>query len=38
VRSGPYKGLFVRVRIAPRNQPTLPYNFEYERFQTEYDF
>lgn len=38
VRPGPYKGLFVRVRIAPRNQPTLPYNFEYQRFQTEYDF
>lgn len=38
VRSGPYKGLSVRVRIAPRNQPTLPYNFEYQRFITEYTF
>jgi hypothetical protein len=38
VRPGPYKGFFVRVRIAPRTQPNLPYNFEYQRFQTEYDF
>jgi hypothetical protein len=38
VRPGPYKGFFVRVRIAPRNQPTLPYRFEYQRFITEYDF
>jgi hypothetical protein len=38
VRSGPYKGFFVRVRIAPRTQPTTPYNFEYQRFITEYDF
>lgn len=38
VRPGPYKGFFVRVRIAPRTQPTLPYNFEYQRFITEYDF
>jgi hypothetical protein len=38
VRPGPYKGFFVRIRIAPRETPTLPYNFEYQRFQTEYDF
>ncbi len=38
VKPGPYKGLFARVRIAPRNQLTLPYNFEYQRFQLEYDF
>jgi hypothetical protein len=38
VRPGPYKGFFVRVRIAPRQQPNLPYNFEYQRFITEYDF
>jgi hypothetical protein len=38
VRPGPYKGFFVRVRIAPRTIPTLPYNFTYERFITEYDF
>ena len=38
VRPGPYKGFFVRVRIAPRTIPTLPYNFEYQRFITEYDF
>lgn len=38
VRPGPYKGLFVRVRLAPRTTPTLPYNFEYQRFITEYDF
>jgi hypothetical protein len=38
VRPGPYHGFFVRVRIAPRQQPTLPYSFEYQRFITEYDF
>ncbi len=38
VRPGPYKGFLVRIRIAPRTQPTVPYNFEYQRFQTEYDF
>ena len=38
VRPGPYKGFFVRVRIAPRTIPTIPYNFEYQRFMTEYDF
>ncbi|MBD5633064.1 MAG: hypothetical protein IAI49_01190, partial [Candidatus Eremiobacteraeota bacterium] len=38
VRPGPYKGFFVRVRIAPRTIPTPPYNFEYQRFITEYDF
>ena len=38
VRPGPYKGFFVRVRIAPRTIPTLPYNFTYQRFITEYDF
>jgi hypothetical protein len=38
VRPGPYKGFFVRVRLAPRTIPTLPYNFTYERFITEYDF
>lgn len=37
VKSGPYKGLFVRVRFAPRQQPSLPYEFQYERFQAEYD-
>jgi hypothetical protein len=36
--SKPYKGLLLRIRIAPRNQPTLPYNFEYQRYQAEYDF
>jgi len=38
VRQGPYKGLFLRVRIAPRQQPILPFGFEYQRFQAEYDF
>jgi hypothetical protein len=38
VRPGPYHGFFVRIRIAPRQQPTLPYGFEYQRFITEYDF
>jgi len=38
VRPGPYRGFFVRVRIAPRQQPTLPYTFEYQRFIAEYDF
>jgi hypothetical protein len=38
VKSGPYHGLFVRVRYAPRTIPAIPYNFQYQRFQTEYDF
>ena len=38
VRPGAYKGFFVRVRIAPRQQATAPFGFEYERFQTEFDF
>lgn len=38
VKPGPYHGVFARIRIAPRQQPTLPYNFEYQRFQLEYDF
>jgi len=41
VRPGPYKGFFFRVRFAPRIQPasaTTPQRFEYQRFQTEYDF
>ena len=38
VRPGPYKGFFVRVRIAPRTVPTVPYTFTYQRFITEYDF
>ncbi len=38
IKAGPYHGLFVRVRIAPRQIPTLPYRFEYQRFITEYDF
>ncbi len=38
VKSGPYHGLLVRVRYAPRTIPVIPYNFQYQRFQTEYDF
>jgi hypothetical protein len=38
VGPGAYKGFFVRVRLAPRQQPTAPYHFEYQRFQTQYDF
>jgi hypothetical protein len=38
VRPGAYKGFFVRFRLAPRQQQTAPFGFEYERFQTEYDF
>jgi hypothetical protein len=38
VRPGPYHGFFVRVRVAPRTIPTLPYNFTYQRYITEYDF
>jgi len=38
VRAGAYKGFFMRVRIAPNHQPAIPFRFEYQRFQTEYDF
>jgi hypothetical protein len=38
VRSGPYKGLFVRYRYADRTQPTLPFDFKYNRAEMEYDF
>jgi len=39
VKSGkPYHGLFARVRFAPRQVPVLPYQFQYQRFQLEYDF
>jgi len=38
VRSGPYHGLLVRVRYASRSVPAIPDNFQYQRFQTEYDF
>jgi hypothetical protein len=39
VKSGkPYHGFFARIRYAPRTIPTLPYNFQYQRFMTEYDF
>jgi hypothetical protein len=38
VRPGPYKGFFARIRIATRQNPTAPFGFEYQRFQTEYDF
>jgi hypothetical protein len=38
VRSGPYRGFFTRVRIATRQNPTAPFGFEYQRFQTEFDF
>ncbi len=34
----PYHGLFARVRYGPRTVPVIPYNFEYQRFQLEYDF
>ena len=39
VKSGqPYHGLFARIRFAPRQVPVLPYSFQYQRFQLEYDF
>ena len=38
VRSGPYRGFFTRVRIATRQNQTAPFGFEYQRFQTEFDF
>jgi len=41
VRPGGYKGFFVRIRLAPRQSEASaarPQLFEYQRFQTEYDF
>jgi hypothetical protein len=38
VRPGRYKGLSLRYRYADRTQPTLPYDFKYNRAQLEYDF
>jgi hypothetical protein len=39
VKSGkPYHGLLARIRYAPRTIPAIPYNFQYQRFMTEYDF
>jgi hypothetical protein len=38
VRSGPYRGFLTRVRIASRQTVTAPFGFEYQRFQTEFDF
>jgi hypothetical protein len=35
--SGPYRGLFVRERVADRTQPSAPYDFKYIRSQIEYD-
>lgn len=34
----PYRGLFVRERVADRTLPTPPYDFKYIRSQIEYDF
>lgn len=38
VRPGPYHGLSLRYRYADRTQPTLPFDFKYNRAQLEYDF
>jgi hypothetical protein len=38
VTSGVYHGLSVRYRYADRTQPTLPFDFKYNRAQLEYDF
>jgi hypothetical protein len=38
VKPGRYHGLSVRYRYGDRTQPTLPYDFKYNRAQLEYDF
>jgi hypothetical protein len=38
VTPGVYHGLSVRYRYADRTQPTLPFDFKYNRAQLEYDF
>jgi len=38
VSSGPYRGLSLRHRYAERTQPTIPYDFKYNRTQLQYDF
>jgi hypothetical protein len=39
VKSGkPYHGLLARIRYAPRTIPVTPDQFQYQRFQLEYDF
>ena len=38
VKPGRYKGLSLRYRYGDRTQPTLPYDFKYNRAQLEYDF
>jgi hypothetical protein len=36
--SAPYHGLSLRYRYADRVQPTIPFDFKYNRAQVEYDF
>ncbi|MDQ2873180.1 MAG: OprD family porin [Candidatus Eremiobacteraeota bacterium] len=38
VTSGTYRGLSLRHRYADRVQPTLPFDFKYNRTQLQYDF
>ncbi|HEY8314717.1 MAG TPA: OprD family outer membrane porin [Candidatus Baltobacteraceae bacterium] len=38
VTPGTYRGLSLRHRYAERSQPTLPFDFKYNRTQLEYDF
>lgn len=38
VGKGTYRGLSLRHRYAERSQPTLPFDFKYNRTQLEYDF
>ncbi|MDQ2681441.1 MAG: hypothetical protein M3Y21_10570 [Candidatus Eremiobacteraeota bacterium] len=38
VGKGAYRGLSVRHRYAERSQPTLPFDFKYNRTQLQYDF
>jgi hypothetical protein len=38
VGTGPYHGLSLRHRYADRRQPTLPFDFKYNRTQLQYDF
>jgi hypothetical protein len=35
---GPYRGLFLRERVADRTQSSAPFDFKYIRSQIEYDF
>ena len=38
VRSGPYRGFWIRQRYADRTQPFTPFDFKYSRTQLEYTF